>query len=54
MFPETAAQWHAALNDFPSLLFIYEYGGGIPTAVLEGALQERATAHTRGPGEEHE
>lgn len=21
-FPETAAQWHAALNDFPSILFI--------------------------------
>ncbi len=100
MFPQTAARWHAALKDFPSLLFIverhktlgitvtvlfvllagwrvwrkgqlrsierrtylsiatvsaltilwtthigstivYEYGGGIPTAVLEGALQER-------------
>ena len=33
---------------------VYEYGGGIPTAVLEGALQERATEHTHGPGEEHE
>ncbi len=33
---------------------VYEYGGGIPTAVLEGALQERATGHTHGPGEEHE
>lgn len=26
MLPQTAAQWHAALNDFPSLLFLLAFG----------------------------
>jgi uncharacterized membrane protein len=33
MFPETAAQWHAALNDFPSILLLlalgFEIAGGL-------------------------
>ena len=33
---------------------VYRYGGGIPTSVMEGALQERAAGHSHGPGEEHE
>jgi uncharacterized membrane protein len=33
---------------------VYRYGGGIPTDVLEGALEERAAGHTHGPGEEHD
>lgn len=33
---------------------VYEYGGGIPTEVLEGALEERAAGHSHEGGEEHE
>jgi uncharacterized membrane protein len=33
---------------------VYEYGGGVPTSVLEGALQERAVGHSHGEGEEHD
>jgi uncharacterized membrane protein len=32
---------------------VYRYGGGIPTPVIEAALEERAGGHTHGPGEEH-
>ncbi len=33
---------------------VYEYGGGIPTPVMEGALEERRAGHTHAEGEEHE
>ena len=32
---------------------VFRYGGGIPTTVLEGAMQERAINHSHAPGEEH-
>ena len=32
---------------------VYEFGGGVPTTVLEGALQERSMSHTHGETEEH-
>jgi len=33
---------------------VFQHAGGVPTAVLEGALAERAVPHTHSPGEEHE
>jgi uncharacterized membrane protein len=33
---------------------VYGYGGGVPTPVLQGALEERTTGHTHAPGEEHD
>ncbi len=33
---------------------VYRYAGGIPTPVMEGALAERSTGHSHGPGEEHD
>lgn len=33
---------------------VYRYGGGIPTPVMEAALEERTVGHSHGPGEEHE
>ena len=33
--PQSAAQWHAALNDFPSLLFIVAFGFEIAAAVTK-------------------
>ncbi len=33
---------------------VFRHGGGIPTEVLQGALQERTLEHTHAPGEEHE
>ncbi len=33
---------------------VYRHGGGIPTSVMEGALQERSTGHAHASGEEHE
>jgi hypothetical protein len=33
---------------------VYGYGGGVPTSVLQGALEERTTGHTHAPGEEHD
>jgi uncharacterized membrane protein len=34
-FPQSAAQWHAALNDFPSLLFIVAFGFEIAAAITK-------------------
>ena len=31
---------------------VYRHGGGLPTDVLEGALEERTVGHTHGPNEE--
>jgi uncharacterized membrane protein len=33
---------------------VFEYGGGIPSTVLEGALQERTMEHSHAEGEEHD
>jgi uncharacterized membrane protein len=33
---------------------VFEYGGGIPTTVLDGAIQERSLDHSHTDGEEHE
>jgi uncharacterized membrane protein len=33
---------------------VYGYGGGVPTSVLQGALEERTTGHSHAPGEEHD
>lgn len=33
---------------------VYRFGGGIPTPVLEAALEERAAGHSHGPGEAHD
>ncbi len=33
---------------------VFRHGGGIPTAVLEGAMQERAIDHSHATGEEHD
>ena len=33
---------------------VFRHGGGIPTTVMEGAMEERAIGHSHAPGEEHE
>jgi len=34
-FPQSAVQWHAALNDFPSLLFVLAFGFNIAAGVAK-------------------
>ena len=34
-FPQSPAQWHAALNDFPALLFVLAFGFEIAAAVTQ-------------------
>ena len=34
-FPQSAAQWHAALNDFPALLFVLAFGFEIAAALTK-------------------
>lgn len=45
-----AVLWTAHLGG----TLVFEYGGGVPTQVLEGALRERAAGHEHAEGEEHE
>jgi uncharacterized membrane protein len=33
---------------------VFRHGGGIPSSVMEGAMQERTTGHSHAPGEEHD
>ncbi len=45
-----AVLWTAHLGG----TIVYEYGGGVPTRALEGALRDRAAGHVHEPGEEHD